>query len=565
MSSTIDAEAALKQRILQLEGENAQLLRQAEDVAEANVRAAMQLVEMHTEREQELQQKKSEIEQALAKAEEASRQKSRFLANMSHELRTPLSGIRGLAELLRDGMLHPVQRDYVDAIVRTADGFLELVGELLDFAKIEAGRVELEHIAFDLWELLEDTAQLLQVGADAKGLQFAFELAADVPRRVGGDPLRLRQVLQNLGGNAVKFTTIGRVRMAVTNRGSAASPVLHVAFEDTGCGIPAAAASRLFEPFVQADASTTWRFGGTGLGLVICRHLAHRMGGELSFSSVAEVGTTFELRLPIESATRATQPPTAPGVAVVVSDDGATTGLLASHLTARGFAVRNVGALADLGRLEGVALLVVDCGADGGDEQRCLEVRFGAALPRTVLLVHGGAAIGDGRDSMLRLERPLRPTRLLRALDRFGGNDEQVADGKGAVQDSAYLDLAGMRVLVVEDTPVNRRVALAQLERLGCVAIGVEDGEQAVAAVRERSFDLVLMDCHMPRLDGYAATAAIRALELPTRRHTPIVALTANALPEHKDQCLAAGMDDHLTKPIRRTDLAAALLRFRRR
>ena len=540
-----DALAELRRRIAELEIENAWLERRAQDAALRSARAAVDEAPPP-----------AGLAQALQRAEAGSQRKSTFLATLSHELRTPLTGIRGMAELLRDGPLQPVQRDYVDVILRTADDFLRQVNDLLDFAKIEADRVELERIGFDLWELAEDVAQHLQVCADAKGIRFAFELAPDVPRRIVGDPLRLRQVLQNLGGNAVKFTNEGHVRLGVGTVGTAGRPLLHVAVADTGCGIPDEVAARLFEPYAQADASTARRYGGTGLGLVISRHLVRRMDGDLTFTSTVGVGTTFVLQLPIERDARAAAAHAGSGLAVVVGREPMITSMLSAHLLGCGYEVEVVDGCGAL--THGRRLLVVDCAGDGEEEQQRLLAAMGSDLPPTLLIVHGAAGVADDA-RFVRLERPLRPTRLLRAVARLHGVAAAVPDRVLAGT------LAGMTVLVAEDTPLNRRVVTAQLESMGCTVTCVPDGEAAVAAMSSGSYDLVLMDCHMPRLDGYDATRAIRAAELGSGRHTPIVALTADATHGHREQCLDAGMDDHLVKPVGRSQLQATLQRHRGR
>ena len=557
MSTSADRLIALERELLALRAEHEQLRRQAEDVATANVHAAMQMVDMYADRERALAAKHHEVEAALVRAEEASQQKSRFLANMSHELRTPLAGIRGLAELLRDGPLTPVQSDHVDAIVRTADGFLELVHQLLDIAKIEAGKLELEEVDLDLWEILEDAAQQLQVGADVKHLHTDFTIAPDVPRHVIGDPLRLRQILQNLCSNAVKFTAAGHVYLRAHNVGTPSCPRVRVAVADTGCGISATAAERLFQPFVQADASTTRRFGGTGLGLAIARQLAQRMGGDLVFASEPGAGTTFTLELPIQADGRQRPAPPRRRVAVWAATAAAASQLVA-HLAHAGHQTIAVDEFADL-RDAAAEVLALCAAADGADERCALLDLFAGAPPPTVLFVHGGSAVApaDLAPRLAVLERPLRPTRLLRAV-------EEVATARPAGPPrAAPADLAGMRVLVAEDTAVSRRVIEAQLRRLGCSALCVADGQEAVAAMQREPFELVLMDCHMPVLDGYGATAAIRLREAQLARRTPIIALTANAVAGHREQCLAIGMDDHVLKPVRLPELEATLRRWR--
>ncbi|MCB9890589.1 MAG: response regulator [Planctomycetes bacterium] len=557
----------LEARIHELENENVRLHREAADVATANVHAAMQLVEFSDARNLELEAKNAQIHHALQLAEQASEQKSRFLANMSHELRTPISGILGMVELLSSSELDEQQRDLVSTIASTADSFLELIHQLLDFTKVEAGAVELEETEFDVWDTCERVAQLLQVSADQKGVTFDFVLDGDVPRRAIGDPLRLRQILLNLGSNAVKFTERGIVRFSVMNTVSDDERNrLTFRFEDTGCGFAPEIGERLFEPFVQADVSTTRRFGGTGLGLSICKQLVLRMDGDINCSSEVDLGSTFEACIPFAAVDPVVTPRSMSGMRAHLSClRPSTAELVASHFENLGIEIMGdpfSDACCDQGcrsveQSDWVVIEVAD------DPKRVLECVRKASANARVLLVAGTRSIIKSdclepfgvRSVFL---PPLRPTALVHAL--ISDIETKVATNAASIDG----DFTGTRVLVVDDTKINRRALSIQLERLGCSVDCAANGKEALEIWRRGKYDVVFMDCQMPGLDGYAVTEAIRRMERARRApRCAVIALTADTSPEVEARCLEAGMDEFCVKPLRRAQIADCLDRWK--
>ncbi|MEZ6038068.1 MAG: ATP-binding protein [Planctomycetota bacterium] len=524
----------LEHRVRQLEQENTRLRLKSQDVALANVNAAMQMVELTERRAQELEDKNREVQAALAAAEEASRMKSRFLANMSHELRSPIAGIIGMSELLIADTLSSQQRDRAAAIASTAESFLDLVNQLLDFAKAEADAIQIERVEFDLWQTLESVAQLLQVSTEERGVEFVFELDPRVPQRVIGDPLRVRQVVLNLGMNAVKFTERGAVSLSVRSCPAGVCIVV----TDSGIGFDAEVGARLFQPFVQADVSTTRRYGGTGLGLSICRRLVESMHGEISFSSEPGSGSTFEVRLPLPAARTWLPPTSLDRVVRLVATRPATMRMLAQHLPALGFRV------IDEDSAEQADLVVLEPACDG---ERAVE-RWRRRDGATPLLLVGspGASLLDDAARRLGvigvLHQPPRPTQIASLL-RGGAQDASRPVGESRF---------ALRVLVADDSPINLRIVSERLQRLGCEVVTATDGQQAVTRFEAAAFDLVMLDCQMPLLDGYGAARGIRAIERRDGRdRVLIVALTADATGEREERCREAGMDESFIKPMR--------------
>jgi two-component system sensor histidine kinase/response regulator len=482
------------------------------------------------------------LEAAREQAEAASEAKSLILANVSHEIRTPMNAVLGMTGLLLGSGLTTHQQEYAETIRSASEALLTLVGDLLDFSRIEAGRLDLDDTPFGPRNVVEDVLAMLQPRARVKALLLVGIVEPAVPRMIRGDAGRLRQILVNLVDNAVKFTAAGEVivRLAVDGDRLVAS------VSDTGPGIAPDVLDRLFRMFEQGDRSTTRRFGGTGLGLAVSRRLAEAMGGTLEAASPAGGGSTFMLRLPLAAATAPSWTPLS-GVAVgIVAPQPETHEAVVS-------VVRDLGAaVVDPRRAQ---VVVVDAGAD----TRPTIDRLPVAIPAVGIVDEGH----DGKAGPTRrwLHRPLRRRVLAAAVRELLGTEP--AGVAGDVAPIHLVGRGGVRVLVAEDNPVNQRVVRLQLERLGHTVRMVADGREALDAIATSAFDLLFLDCQMPILDGFETARAVRGLEeRESARRLPIVALTANALQEERDRCLAAGMDDYLAKPVSEQDLERMIDRW---